>query len=113
MKTSLLLSVIFILSGCVIGTSSEIKTAEKLLKQFKCSNIETTELTHSSMTSFHEHSLAVSKEKATSYVESYKSGNELFKIPLDQVVQQQYDVYKSACESLGGVQQTETEKIPH
>ena len=113
MKTSLLFCVIFILSGCVIGTSSEIKTAEKLLKQFKCSNIETTELTHSSMTSFHEHSLAVSKEKATSYVESYKSGDELFKIPLDQVVQQQYDVYKSACESLGGVQQTETENIPH
>ena len=28
-------------------------------------------------------------------------------------LQQQYDVYKSACESLGGVQQTETENIPH
>ena len=28
----------------------------------------------------------------------------LFKIPLDHVVQQQYDVYKSACEALGGVQ---------
>lgn len=112
MKTSILLSVIFILTGCVIGTSNEIKTAEKILKQFKCSNIETTQLTHSSMTSYHEHSLAVSKEKATSYIESYKSGDELFKIPLNEVVQQQYDVYKSACESLGGVQQTQSETNP-
>ncbi|HDV0752360.1 TPA: hypothetical protein RHI50_001889, partial [Acinetobacter baumannii] len=45
----------------------------------------------------------VSKEKATSYVESYKNGEELFAMPLDEVVEQQYQLYKAACDSLGGV----------
>jgi hypothetical protein len=45
----------------------------------------------------------VSKEKATSYVESYKNGEELFDMPLDEVVKQQYQLYKAACDSLGGV----------
>lgn len=108
MKTSFLLSATILLTGCAIGTSSEIKSAEKLLNQFNCSKIETTQLTHSAITSYHEHSLAVSKEKAQSYIDSYKSGDELFKIPLSEVIQQQFDVYKEACESLGGVQQKQT-----
>lgn len=104
MKTSFLLSVIILLTGCALGTSREIKTAEKLLNQFQCNNIETTELAHSAINIYHEHALSASKEKAIEYIESYKSGDELFKIPLDEVVQQQYDIYKTACESLGGVQ---------
>ncbi|OTG81046.1 hypothetical protein [Acinetobacter sp. ANC 4648] len=103
MKTSFLLSGVLLLTGCAIGTSSEIKVAEKILNQFECKNIESSELNHSTITSYHEHSLAVSKDKATSYVDSYKSGDVLFSIPLEQVIQQQYDIYKSACESLGGV----------
>lgn len=106
MKNSFLLSASILLTGCVLGTSSEIKTAEKLLSQFQCNNIETAELAHSSINTYHERSLAVSKEKATEYVDRYKSGDELFKIPLDEVVQQQYDIYKTACESLGGVQRS-------
>ncbi|BCX72594.1 hypothetical protein TOL5_07940 [Acinetobacter sp. Tol 5] len=104
MKAFLLFSVIVLLAGCALGTSREIKTAEKILNQFQCNNIETAELNHSAINLYHEHSLAVSKEKATEYIERYKSGEELFKIPLDEVVQQQYDIYKTACESLGGVQ---------
>lgn len=108
MKSSFLLSLAVILTGCAIGTSSEIKSAEKLLSQFECKNIESAELAHSPITSYHERSLAVSREKAMSYIDSYKSGDVLFQIPLDHVVQQQYDVYKSSCEALGGVQ---SEKI--
>ncbi|MEH1035452.1 hypothetical protein V7H47_17925, partial [Acinetobacter baumannii] len=57
----------------------------------------------SSINSYYQQSLAVSKEKATSYVESYKNGEELFAMPLDEVVEQQYQLYKAACDSLGGV----------
>ncbi len=104
MKTSFLLSVIILLTGCALGTSHEIKIAEKLLNQFQCKNIETAELAHSAINIYHEHALATSKDKAVKYIESYKSGQELFKIPLDEVVQQQYEIYTIACESLGGVQ---------
>ena len=104
MKTSFLLSIILFLTGCVIGTSSEIKIAEKLLNQFQCNNVETSQLTHSAITSYYEQSLAASKQKATTYIESYKSGDELFDLPLNEVVQQQYVVYTEACHSLGGIQ---------
>ena len=103
MKFSVLFLFSIILVGCSLGTSREVKKSEELLNQFECKNIESNQLNHSAITSFHERSLAISKEKASSYVESYKSGDELFKIPLDQVVQQQYDIYKSACEALGGI----------
>ncbi|ENQ6523679.1 hypothetical protein ACQ00A_003644, partial [Acinetobacter baumannii] len=65
--------------------------------------IETNEISTSSINSYYQQSLAVSKEKATSYVESYKNGEELFAMPLDEVVEQQYQLYKAACDSLGGV----------
>ncbi|EPK0624376.1 hypothetical protein LJ600_003759, partial [Acinetobacter baumannii] len=65
--------------------------------------IETSEISTSSINSYYQQSLAVSKEKATSYVESYKNGEELFAMPLDEVVEQQYQLYKAACDSLGGV----------
>lgn len=107
MKHSFLLSLFLLLTGCAIGTSGEIKSAEKLLSQFECKNIESAQLAHSPITSYHERALAVSREKASSYIDSYKAGNVLFKIPLDNVVQQQYDVYKSACEALGGIQTDE------
>ena len=108
MKFSFLLGLSLILTACAIGTSSEIKSAEKLLNQFECKNIESAELAHSPITSYHERALAVSREKASSYIDSYKSGDVLFKIPLDHVIQQQYDVYKSACEALGGIQSENT-----
>ena len=54
MKNSFLLSASILLTGCVLGTSSEIKTAEKLLSQFQCNNIETAELAHSSINTYHE-----------------------------------------------------------
>ena len=103
MKHSVLTLSLIILTGCSLGTSREIKKAEVVLNQFQCKNIETSQLHHNAVTSFHERSLSVSKDKATSYIESYKNGEALFHIPLDQVVQQQYEIYKSACEALGGV----------
>ncbi len=66
-------------------------------------NVETSQIATSSINSYYQQSLAVSKEKATSYVESYKNGEELFDMPLDEVLKQQYQLYKSACDSLGGV----------
>ena len=102
MKTSFLISFIF-LTGCAFSTSSEIKVAEELIHQFECHNIDNDQLGHSPLMSFHQRSLAVSKDKAVEYLASYKAGDNLFEIPLDQVIQQQYVTYKSACYYLGGV----------
>ncbi|MBV6594190.1 hypothetical protein [Acinetobacter baumannii] len=92
-----------VLTGCMCGLSSAGKRGEKLLKNCQRKNIETSEISTSSINSYYQQSLAVSKEKATSYVESYKNGEELFAMPLDEVVEQQYQLYKAACDSLGGV----------
>lgn len=103
MKIFFVLVPFVFLTGCIFGQSSEVKRAEKLLNNFQCKNIETSEISTSSINSYYQQSLAVSKEKATSYVESYKNGEELFAMPLDEVVEQQYQLYKTACDSLGGV----------
>ncbi|HHP0405282.1 hypothetical protein ACSS1H_12480 [Acinetobacter baumannii] len=103
MKIFFVLVPFVFLTGCIFGQSSEVKRAEKLLNNFQCKNIETSEISTSSINSYYQQSLAVSKEKATSYVKSYKNGEELFAMPLDEVVEQQYQLYKAACDSLGGV----------
>ena len=103
MKIFFVLVPFVFLTGCIFGQSSEVKRAEKLLNNFQCKNIETSENSTISIKSYYQQSLAVSKEKATSYVESYKNGEELFAMPLDEVVEQQYQLYKAACDSLGGV----------
>ncbi|MEX0358655.1 hypothetical protein AB3Q14_15980 [Acinetobacter baumannii] len=89
MKIFFVLVPFVFLTGCIFGQSSEVKRAEKLLNNFQCKNIETSEISTSSINSYYQQSLAVSKEKATSYVESYKNGEELFAMPLDEVVEQQ------------------------
>ncbi|EXH75064.1 hypothetical protein J633_2965 [Acinetobacter sp. 216872] len=91
------------LTGCIFGQSSELKRAEKLLNNFQSKNVETSEMPTSSINSYYQQTLAVSKDKATTYVESYKEGEELFAMPLDEVVKKQYELYKAACDSLGGV----------
>ncbi|USP39593.1 MULTISPECIES: hypothetical protein [Acinetobacter] len=103
MKLFFVLTPLVFLTGCIFGQSSEVKRAEKILHNFECKNVETSQLATSSINSYYQQSLAVSKEKATSYVESYKNGEELFDMPLDEVLKQQYQLYKSACDSLGGV----------
>ena len=103
MKTIFVLLPLLFLTGCIFGQSSEVKRAEKLLQSFQCGNVETNEIATSSINTYYQQSLAVTKEKATSYIESYKNGEELFAMPLDEVVQQQYQLYKAACDSLGGV----------
>jgi hypothetical protein len=95
---------VFLLTGCMFGTSSEIRKAEKLFDQFHCNNIETSQMGRSSITSFHEHKLASSKQKAQSYIQSYKQGEHLFDLPLEQVIEQQFFIYKAACQNLGGIQ---------
>ncbi len=39
------------------------------------------------MTSYHEQVLASSKQKAQSYVESYQHGDQIFDLPLPQVIE--------------------------
>ena len=41
-----------------------------------------------------------------SYIEQYKNGEDLFDIPLDEVVQQKYQLYIQACQALGGISTT-------
>lgn len=103
MKIFFVLVPFVFLTGCIFGQSSEVKRAEKLLNNFQCRNVETSEMPTSSINSYYQQTLAVSKDKATSYVESYKEGEELFAMPLDEVVKKQYELYKAACDSLGGV----------
>ncbi|HIE1685425.1 MULTISPECIES: hypothetical protein [Acinetobacter] len=103
MKIFFVLVPFVFLTGCIFGQSSELKRAEKLLNNFQCKNVETSEMPTSSINSYYQQTLAVSKDKATSYVQSYKEGEELFAMPLDEVVKKQYELYKAACDSLGGV----------
>ena len=103
MKVLLLLVTCLSLTACIFGQSSEVKRAEKILQNFQCNNIESNQLATSSITNFHQQALAVNKEKAATYIEQYKNGEDLFDIPLDEVVQQKYQLYKQACQALGGV----------
>lgn len=91
------------LGGCMFSLSPEIKRAEHVLAQFKCHNIESRQISHSPIMVYHEQSLAGSKEKARHYIEQYKNGEKLFHIPLDDMVKEQYEMYKSACQALGGI----------
>lgn len=109
MKFALLFIIAIGLTGCIFGQSSEIKRAEKLLQNFQCNNIEASQLASSSIINFYQQTLAVNKEKVTQYIEQYKNGDNLFKIPLDQVVEQKYQLYQQACQALGGVSTTSEE----
>lgn len=106
MKTLILLAGIILLTGCTLGSSRDVKHAEKMLAYFQCNKIESAQMTHSSITSFHEQSLASSRQKAESYVQSYKEGEELFDVPLTDVIKDQYLIYQEACQHLGGISPT-------
>ena len=103
MKLPLALLSLCFISACSISSSKEIKQAEKLLQSFNCQNIEHDQADHSSMTSYHEQVLASSKQKAKSYVESYQHGDQIFDLPLPEVIETQLQSYTAACQSLGGV----------
>ena len=103
MKLPLALLSFCFISACSISSSKEIKQAEKLLQSFDCQNIERDQADHSSMTSYHEQVLASSKQKAQSYVESYQHGDQIFDLPLPEVIETQLQSYTAACQSLGGV----------
>lgn len=103
MKLSFLCCAIFLFSGCSLGVSNEIKTAEKMLSQFECKNVDVNAITHSAITSYHEKSLNSSKQKVTTYISDYKAGQILFDMPLQDIVKQQYQLYREACQSLGGI----------
>lgn len=103
MKNPALLSIILFLTGCAFGTSTEIKRAEKLIQQFQCNNIDTDQLRHNPITSFHERTLAISKYKSIEYLNQYKSGDAISDMPLYEIIQMQYVSYKSACQFLGGL----------
>ncbi|CAB1214388.1 hypothetical protein [Acinetobacter bouvetii] len=106
MKNLILLAGIILLSGCSLTTSRDIKHAEKVLSNFQCNKIETAQMAHSSITSYHEQALASSRQKAESYVQSYKDGEKLFDVPLTDIIEEQYVIYQEACQHLGGINPT-------
>lgn len=110
MKIPFLLSTILCFSGCTLGSSAEVKRAEQLLQLFECHNIETDQIRYNPMTNFHERILATSKDKSLEYIAQYKSGDEIFDMPLYEIIQMQYINYKSACHSLGGLTPTPQEQ---
>lgn len=103
MKPLFIVASCTLLFGCALGNSSEIKQAEKMFEHFQCKNIEIHDMPRSSINTFHQQSLAVSKQKASTYIEQYKEGQTLFDMPLDEVIAQQYQLYQSACQALGGI----------
>ena len=107
MKTLILLAAMIVLTGCSLSSSHDVKHAEKMLSYFQCNNIETAQMAHSTITAYHEQSLASSRKKAESYVQSYKNGDELFDVPLTEVIQEQYVIYQEACQHLGGISPTQ------
>lgn len=102
MKYLALLGCSFFLTGCLLGASSEVKKSEQIFKQFHCDNIEQQGI-DSPINNYHQQTLNVTKQKAENYIQHYKDGDRLFKIPLNEVVDQQYQLYKNACQSLGGI----------
>lgn len=105
MKLPAIFAAALLLSGCPLGTSQDIKKAEKLLSGFQCKKIESAQMAHSPITAYHEQSLHGARQKAEQYIQSYKDGDQLFSIPLTAVIEQQYSIYKEACQNLGGVHQ--------
>lgn len=112
MKLYCVLLACTILSGCMFSHSSEIKKAEQIFEKFQCNNIESSQSSHSSISSYHERTLYSAKQKAQDYIESYKQGDALFTIPLPEVVEQQYVLYTDACQNLGGLYQISSEVEP-
>lgn len=100
MKLLLIPLIACFLSACLFTNSNEVKRSELLLSHFNCHNYEGS---ISPINSFHEQTLAISKQKATDYIQHYKDGDKMFNIPLDEVISQQYELYKTACQSIGGV----------
>ena len=103
MKLGLIFIGTFLLSGCIFGASQEIQRAEALLAQFQCRNVESNQIAHSAITTYHEQSLASSHKKAQQYLERYKSGDHDFHLPLSEMVAEQYSKYHNACQALGGI----------
>ncbi|KJV38777.1 hypothetical protein [Acinetobacter brisouii] len=101
MKLLLIPLISLYLSGCLFTSSNEVKRSELLLSHFSCHNY--TDNSMSPINSFHEQTLNSTKQKATDYIQHYKNGDKLFNIPLDDVISQQYKLYKEACQSIGGV----------
>jgi len=91
MKALAVLSLTLLLTACM---SHDAQKAEHILKLFHCKGIEPSQMQHNSVTQYYEHSL---------YIEQYKNGEESFEISLSEIVNQQYELYKSACQNLGGI----------
>ncbi|MHA3054991.1 hypothetical protein E0H77_01395 [Acinetobacter sp. ANC 4633] len=100
MKLLLIPLISLCLSACLFTNTNEVKRSELLLSHFSCHNYANS---ISPINSFHEQTLTTTKQKATDYIQHYKDGDKLFNIPLDDVINQQYKLYKEACQSIGGV----------
>ncbi|HJF28082.1 MAG TPA: hypothetical protein K8V79_07535 [Acinetobacter lwoffii] len=104
MKTITALLGSILLAGCM---SSDLKKSEQMLDNFRCTKIETSQMSNNAVTDYYQQSLYSTKAKAESYIQQYQQGQKLFDIPLTEVVQQQYDLYKDACQNLGGILATQ------
>ena len=103
MRLGFIISSLLLFSGCMFGASQEIQRAEALLAQFQCLNVESHHIAHSAMTSYHQQSLATSRETAEAYLNSYKAGDYDLHLPLSEMIEEQYQKYHAACQSLGGL----------
>ncbi|MHA3890779.1 hypothetical protein [Acinetobacter sp. GXMZU3951] len=58
---------------------------------------------HSPIITYHERALGNSRQKVEGYLQSYKDGDILFTEPLPDIISAEYEHYKAACQSLGGL----------
>lgn len=100
MKTLTVLCIMLTLTGCF---SHDLSHAEQLLSQFHCSKIENSQMSHGGVTQYYQDVLFSSKSKAESYVQHYKDGDTQFDLPVTEMIELQYERYKAACQSLGGL----------
>lgn len=105
MKAFVMLSLSLLITAC---SSNEAQKAKQMLKLFHCNGIESSQVQHTGISQYFEHALYSSKSKAESYLKQYENGAQPAEMPLYEAVAQQYDLYKAACQHLGGIPAKET-----
>lgn len=76
-------------------------SVENLLHKFQC-DLNDTSVSNDYKNSFEYSSMQNDIDKVNTWVKNYKNGMPDFNIPIEDVVSQQLQLFRSSCEALGG-----------
>ncbi|WP_372403725.1 hypothetical protein ACDW34_17190 [Acinetobacter piscicola] len=76
-------------------------SVENLLHKFQC-DLNGTSVSNDYKNSFEYSSMQNDIDKVNTWVKNYKNGMPDFNIPIEDVVSQQLQLFRSSCEALGG-----------